>query len=77
MAKCNRCGVDGFVWRQSKKGNWYMADPKTISTKTYGKYITIPFAHKCEENSNYQAGFGGTFGRNESWMFDNSSRSGA
>lgn len=33
----------------SAKGNWYLADPKIISTNTYGNYITIPFAHKCVE----------------------------
>ena len=64
MAKeiaCKKCGKTGLVWRQSKKGNWYLSDPQTISTKTYGNYIIIPFAHKCEEVPE---------GRNESYWFD-------
>jgi hypothetical protein len=54
----------------SSKGNWYLSDPKTISTKTYGNYITIPFAHKCDE-----AEVGSE--RNESFLFDLQARSGA
>jgi ribosomal protein S27E len=46
-AKCNKCGKENLVWNQSKKGNWYLSDPATISTKLYGSYLTIPFAHKC------------------------------
>lgn len=46
---CKKCGTPNLVWRQSVKGNWYLANPKTISTTTYGNYITIPFAHKCVE----------------------------
>jgi hypothetical protein len=53
----------------SKKGNWYLSEPGTISTKTHGKYITIPFAHKCAEVEQYE--------RNESFMFDLVARSGA
>lgn len=66
---CNKCGKENLVWCQSKKGNWYLAEPKTISTKTYGNYITIPFAHKCAEQENYE--------RNESFLFDLQARSGA
>jgi hypothetical protein len=73
---CNRCGQEGLVWRQSKKGKWYLSEPQQISTKTYGQYITIPFAHRCEENSKYEPGFG-EFGRNESFLFDLQARSGA
>jgi hypothetical protein len=70
MKTCQRCGQEGLVWRQSKKGNWYLSDPKTISTKTYGNYIVIPFAHKCkEEEIGYE--------RNESFLFDLQPRSGA
>lgn len=47
-----------------------MADPQTVSTKTYGNYITIPFAHKCEESE-----IGAE--RNESFLFDLQARSGA
>lgn len=46
---CKKCGTVGLVWRQSAKGNWYLSDPKTISTNTYGKHIVIPFAHNCEK----------------------------
>ena len=66
---CNKCGQKGLVWRMSKKGNWYLSEPGTISTKTHGKYITIPFAHKCAEVEQYE--------RNESFMFDLVARSGA
>ena len=72
---CKKCGQEGLSWRQSKKGNWYLSDPKTISTKTYGKYITIPFAHKCKIET-YEAGFADN-GRNESFLFDLQARSGA
>jgi hypothetical protein len=69
-ATCKRCGRHNLVWAQSKKGNWYLSDPKTISPNTYGKYITIPFAHKCaEENAGSE--------RNESFLFDLQARSGA
>jgi len=66
---CKRCGTQNLFWRMSKKGNWYLADPKTISTKTYGNYITIPFAHQCKEEESYE--------RNESFLFDLQARSGA
>jgi hypothetical protein len=69
MATCNRCGQENLRWSQSKAGKWYLSDPQTISTKTYGKYITIPFGHKCPEIENH--------GRNESWLFDLQPRSGA
>jgi hypothetical protein len=69
-ATCKRCGQEGLIWRQSKKGNWYLSDPQTISTKTYGSYITIPFAHKCQELE-----IGSE--RNESFLFDLQPRSGA
>jgi hypothetical protein len=46
---CQKCGTHNLVWRQSVKGNWYLANPRTISTNTYGNHITIPFAHKCVE----------------------------
>jgi hypothetical protein len=46
--KCERCGKAGLVWRQSVKGNWYLADPRMVSTNS-GNIITIPFAHKCVE----------------------------
>jgi len=45
--KCERCGKAGLVWRQSVKGNWYLANPTVVGTKS-GNHITIPFAHKCE-----------------------------
>lgn len=44
---CKKCGAQNLVWRQSVKGNWYLANPRTITTNTYGNYLTIPFAHKC------------------------------
>ena len=69
-ATCKRCGQEGLSWRQSKKGNWYLSDPATISTKSYGNYITIPFAHKCPEA---EVGYE----RNESFLFDLQPRSGA
>ena len=67
---CKRCGHQNLFWAMSKKGNWYLSDPKTISTKTYGKYITIPFAHQCKETE-----LGSE--RNESFLFDLQARSGA
>jgi hypothetical protein len=67
--QCNRCGKQNLVWRQSKKGNWYLADPQTVATKTYGNYITIPYAHKCDEDKGFE--------RNESFLFDLVARSGA
>jgi hypothetical protein len=74
-ATCKRCGHENLIWAQSKKGNWYLSDPKTISTKTYGKYISIPFAHKCQENANYEPGFEN--GRNESFLINLQPSSGA
>jgi hypothetical protein len=29
-ATCKRCGQEGLIWRQSKKGNWYLSDPQKI-----------------------------------------------
>jgi hypothetical protein len=46
--KCDKCGQAGLVWRQSVKGNWYLADPRRKSTNS-GNVITIPYAHKCVE----------------------------
>jgi len=46
---CKKCGTQNLVWRQSIKGNWYLSDPRTVSTKTYGNNIVIPFAHNCEQ----------------------------
>lgn len=46
---CKKCGTQNLVWRQSVKGNWYLANPTVVSTNTYGNHITIPFAHKCVE----------------------------
>jgi len=69
MAICKRCGAENLIWNQSKKGNWYLADPKPVSTKSAYKFIIIPFAHKCVEVENYE--------RNESFLFDLQSRSGA
>jgi hypothetical protein len=66
---CKRCGRHNLVWAQSKKGNWYLSDPKAVST-SYGNYITIPFAHKCVSED-----LGSE--RNESFMFDLQPRSGA
>ena len=66
---CNKCGKEGLVWAKSKKGNWYLSDPKTISTSNYGKYIEIPFAHRCTQAALNE--------RNESFMFDLVARSGA
>lgn len=66
---CNKCGKDGLVWRQSKKGNWYLSEPATISTKSAYKTITIPFAHRCAEVDTNE--------RNESFLFDLVARSGA
>lgn len=45
---CKKCGAQNLEWRMSVKGNWYLADPKLVSTNTYGNHITIPFAHNCE-----------------------------
>jgi len=67
-ATCNRCNKHNLVWCQSKKGNWYLADPKTVSTKS-GNYITISYGHKCAVEQTYE--------RNESFLFDLQSRSGA
>lgn len=51
MATCKKCGISGLEWRKSAKDKWYLADPRTISTNTYGNFITIPFAHKCIEKT--------------------------
>lgn len=59
---CKKCGQEGLSWRQSKKGKWYLSDPQTISTKTYGNYLVIPFAHKCTIEE--------VEPRNESYWFD-------
>ena len=69
MAKCKKCATENLVWRQSKKGNWYLSEPATISTKSAYKNITIPFAHRCKEIYSEE--------RNESFMFDLQPRSGA
>jgi hypothetical protein len=70
MTTCKKCGTQNLAWKQSKKGNWYLSDPKTISTNTYGNYITIPFAHRCPEVELGEE-------HNESFSFDLVSRSGA
>ena len=62
-ASCNKCGKEGLSWNQSKKGYWYLSDPATISTKTYGSNLTIPFAHKCASVPEVEE-------RNESYWFD-------
>jgi hypothetical protein len=69
MAVCKKCAKENLVWRQSKKGNWYLSEPATISTKSAYKNITIPFAHRCQEVVGNE--------RNESFMFDLQPRSGA
>lgn len=49
MAKCNRCGGEGFVWRQSKKGNWYMAVEQKWQGDMYGAIRTYYPAHRCKQ----------------------------
>jgi hypothetical protein len=48
MAQCNRCGEEGFVWRQSKKGNWYMAVEEKWQGDMYGAIRTYYPAHRCD-----------------------------
>ena len=52
---CKKCGVSGLSWRQSAKGHWYLASPSVVTTNTYGKFITIPFAHKCVDAAKQEA----------------------
>jgi len=68
MAKCKRCGCDGLIWKQSKKGNWYLGVEKLWQGDMGGVRSFYP-AHKCTEVENYE--------RNESFMFDLQPRSGA
>ena len=49
MAKCYRCDGEGFVWRQSKKGNWYMAVEKKWQGDMYGAIRTYYPAHRCKQ----------------------------
>jgi hypothetical protein len=74
-SRCDKCFKENLVWAQSKKGNWYLSDPKIVTTKTHGKFLTIPFAHRCDEIPPYEAGF--TNGRNESFLHNLVMRSGA
>ena len=49
MAKCKRCGCEGLVWRQSKKGNWYLGVEKIWQGDYYGKIKSFYPAHRCQE----------------------------
>jgi hypothetical protein len=46
---CNKCGVGGLIWKQSKKGNWYLATETTWQGDMYGAIRTFYPAHKCQE----------------------------
>jgi hypothetical protein len=52
---CKKCGVSGLSWRKSAKGHWYLASPSIVTTNTYGNYLTIPFAHKCQDAAKQEA----------------------
>lgn len=67
--QCNRCGKAGLVWKQSKKGNWYLAVEQKWQGDMYGAIRTFYPAHKCVEVESYE--------RNESFLFDLQARSGA
>jgi hypothetical protein len=41
---CRVCGATNVYWRQSAKGNWYLATTDNVST-TYGGNYAIPRAH--------------------------------
>ena len=73
--KCNRCGQAGLVWKQSKKGNRYLAVEKNWQGDMGGVRTFYP-AHRCDQVSNYEPGFADN-GRNESFAFDLMARSGA
>ena len=54
MAKqCNRCGKAGLVWKQSKKGNWYLAVEQKWQGDMYGAIRTFYPAHQCVEVEEY------------------------
>ena len=52
---CKKCGVSGLSWRKSAKGYWYLASPSIVTTNTYGNFLTIPFAHKCQDAAKQEA----------------------
>ena len=70
MAKCKRCGCEGLVWRQSKKGNWYLGVEKLWQGDMYGRVKAFYPAHRCQEVQTSNQ-------RNESFLFDMQARSGA
>ena len=49
MKSCNRCGQAGLVWKQSKKGNWYLAVEQRWQGDMYGAIRTFYPAHRCEQ----------------------------
>jgi hypothetical protein len=51
MKSCNRCGANGLVWKQSKKGNWYLATQSTW-TGDMGGFATYYPAHRCKVEEN-------------------------
>ena len=70
MAKCKKCGCEGLVWKQSKKGNWYLGVEKLLQGDMYGRIKAFYPAHRCQELE-----IGSE--RNESFLFDLQPRSGA
>jgi hypothetical protein len=45
--QCAKCGQNGLVWAQSKKGNWYLAVPKKWVGDMTGAIRTYLPAHIC------------------------------
>ena len=43
---CRVCGSTDVYWRQSAKGNWYLATTMNVST-SYGGNYAIPRAHSA------------------------------
>ena len=70
MAKCEKCGCEGLVWKQSKKGNWYLGLEKLWQGDMYCRIKAFYPAHRCQELE-----IGSE--RNESFLFDLQPRSGA
>jgi hypothetical protein len=44
---CNRCGATGLTWKQSKKGNWYLATESMWQGDMGGIRVYYP-AHACK-----------------------------
>jgi ssDNA-binding Zn-finger/Zn-ribbon topoisomerase 1 len=46
---CIKCGKEDLVWKQSKKGKWYLAETKEWWGDQFGTSRTYFPGHRCTE----------------------------